>query len=69
MNRDESKYRKRMGRPPWTNYYDAKVDTRISAADNNELNRLAERYGVPRSTIVRKALQDFIKFNKEDREK
>lgn len=69
MNRDESKYRKRAGRPPWTNYYDAKVDTRISAADNNALNRLAEQYGVPRSTIVRKALQDFIKFNSESIER
>lgn len=66
---DESKYRKRgPGRPPWTNYYDAKVDTRISAADNNALNRLAERYGVSRSTIIRKALHDFVKFNSEDKE-
>lgn len=66
---DESKYRKRVGRPPWTSYFDTKVDTRITAADSNALDRLAEQYGVNRSTIVRKALQDFIKFNSnEDKE-
>lgn len=69
MARDESKYRKRgPGRPVWTNYFDAKVDVRLSAKDNNALNRLAERYGESRSNIMRKALQDFIKFNSEDKE-
>lgn len=68
MGKDESKYRKRgPGRPPWTNYFDTKVDTRITAKDSNALDRLAEQYGVNRSTIVRKALQDFIKFNSEDK--
>lgn len=66
---DESKYKKRgPGRPVWTNYYDTKVDTRITAKDSNALDRLAEQYGVNRSTIVRKALSDFIKFNSEDKE-
>lgn len=72
MSRDESKYKKRgPGRPPWTNYYDTKVDTRITAKDSNALDRLAEQYGVNRSTIVRKALSDFIKFNsnKDEEEK
>ncbi len=65
--RDESKYKKRgPGRPVWTNYYDTKVDTRITAKDSNALDRLAEQYGVNRSTIVRKALSDFIKFNSND---
>lgn len=67
MSRDESKYRKRgPGRPVWTNYFDTKVDTRITAKDSNALDRLAEQYGVSRSSIVRKALQDFIKFNTND---
>lgn len=67
MSRDESKYRKRgPGRPVWTNYFDTKVDTRITAKDSNALDRLAEQYGVNRSTIVRKALQDFIRFNTND---
>lgn len=69
MSRDESKYKKRgRGRPVWTNYFDTKVDTRITASDSNALNKLAEQYGVTRSTIVRKALQDFIRFNTEDKE-
>lgn len=66
MSRDESKYKKRVGRPPWTNYFDTKVDTRITAKDSNALDRLAEQYGVSRSAVVRKALQDFIKFNTND---
>lgn len=67
MSRDEIKYRSRgRGRPVWTNYFDTKVDTRITAKDSNALDRLAEKYGVTRSTIVRKALQDFIKFNEQD---
>ena len=69
MSRDESKYRKRgRGRPVWTNYFDTKVDTRITAKDSNALDRLAEKYGVTRSTIVRKAIHDFIRFNTEDEE-
>lgn len=64
---DESKYKKRgPGRPNWSYVYDTKVDTRITAADSNALDRLAEQYGVNRSTIVRKALSDFIKFNSND---
>lgn len=65
---DESKYRSRKGPKPWNSLYESKVDTRISAADNNALNRLAEERGVSRSTIIRKALHDFIKFNTDDKE-
>lgn len=69
MSRDESKYKKRgRGRPNWSYVYDTKVDTRITAADSNALNKLAEQYGVNRSTIIRKALHDFIRFNTEDKE-
>lgn len=67
--RDENNYKKRKtGRPNWCYSYDTKVDTRITAADSNALDRLAKQYGVNRSTIVRKALKDFIKFNSEDKE-
>lgn len=66
---DESKYKsKGPGRPNWCYSYDTKVDTRITAKDSMALDRLAEQYGVNRSTIVRKALADFIKFNSEDKE-
>lgn len=70
MGTEEDKYKKRgRGRPNWCYSYDTKVDTRITAADSNALDRLAEQYGVNRSTIVRKALKDFIKFNSnEDKE-
>lgn len=65
-NVDESKYRKRKGPKPWNNLYQTKVDTRISSETNDGLNRLADRYSVSRSTIVRKALEDFIRFNEGD---
>lgn len=68
MSRDESKYRSRKGPKPWNSLYESKVDTRISAADNNALNMLAEQHGVSRSVIIRKALHDFIKFNTEYKE-
>lgn len=68
-NVDESKYRKRKGPKPWNNLYQTKVDTRISSETNDGLNRLADRYSVSRSTIVRKALEDFIKFNECDTRK
>lgn len=65
---DESKYRTRKGPKPWNNLYQSKVDVRLSDKDNNALNRLAERYGESRSTIMRRALKDFIRFNSEDKE-
>ena len=62
---DTSKYRKRVGRPPWTNYYDTKVDVRITADEDKMLNELSAQHGETRSTIMRKALKDFYKFNTE----
>ena len=67
MRDDKQRYKKRVGRPPWTNLYDTKVDVRITAAENKMLNELSERHGETRSTIMRKALTDFYKFNTEDR--
>lgn len=67
MSRDESKYRKRgPGRPSTSYLYDTKVDTRISAKQSSALDRLAAEHEVSRSDIVRKALDDFIKFNTVD---
>ena len=68
MSRDGSKYRTRKGPRPWDAMYETKVDTRISSETNNGLNRLANRYGVSRSTIVRKALEDFIRFNEGEKQ-
>lgn len=65
-NVDENKYRKRKGPKPWNAMYESKVDTRISSETNNGLNRLADRYDVSRSALVRKALEDFIRFNEGD---
>lgn len=45
--------------------FTGKCDTRLTAAEDSALDRLAERNGVSRSTIMRKALQDFIKFNED----
>lgn len=63
---DESKYRSRKGPKPWNSLYQSKVDVRLSDKDNDALNRLAERYGESRSTIMRRALKDFIIFNNGD---
>lgn len=62
---DGSKYKKRIGRPPTSYIYDTKVDVRITAAENKMLNELSEKHGETRSTIMRKALADFYRFNTE----
>lgn len=67
MERDTQRKRK-VGRPAWTNLYDTKVDVRISAKEDRMLNDLSTRHGVSRSTIMRKALNDFYKFNTLDEE-
>lgn len=45
--------------------YDTKVDVRITTAENKMLNELSEKHGETRSTIMRKALADFYRFNTE----
>lgn len=45
--------------------YTGKCDVRLTADEDNTLDRLAERNGVSRSTIMRKALADFARFNEE----
>lgn len=65
MSWDGSKYKKHIGRPSTSYVYDTKVDVRITAAENKMLNELSEKHGETRSTIMRKALSDFYKFNTE----
>lgn len=43
-----------------------KCDVRLTAQEDLELSRLAEKNGVTRSEIVRKALRDFIMFNSSE---
>lgn len=43
-----------------------KCDVRLSAQEDLELSRLAEKNGVTRSEIMRKALKDFLAFNNEE---
>ena len=45
-----------------------KCDVRLSAQEDLDLTRLAERNGVSRSEIMRKALKDFLRFNSESEE-
>lgn len=40
-----------------------KCDVRLSKQEDLDLTRLAERNGVTRSEIMRKALKDFVRFN------
>lgn len=66
MTREEWRHKKRRGRPRWSGEYDNKVDVRLSAEENRNLNRLAEKNEVSRSEIMRKALKDFVRFNTEE---
>lgn len=43
-----------------------KCDVRLSKQEDLDLTRLAERNGVTRSEIMRKALRDFVKFNSNE---
>lgn len=60
-NNDRNRERERYHRDVYT----GKCDVRLTAEENNALDRLAERNDVSRSTIMRKALADFIKFNED----
>ena len=48
--------------------YTGKCDVRLTSEEDSMLDRLAERNDVTRSTIMRKALRDFYKFNSRDDE-
>lgn len=51
------------GRPLNNKGFVGKCDVRLSAEEDSILNTLAERNGVSRSDVVRRALADFWKFN------
>lgn len=65
-NTDEYGRKRKVGRPPWTNVFDTKCDVRITAEENRMLQELADHHDTSRSTIMRKALRDFYKFNTEN---
>ncbi len=43
-----------------------KCDVRLTKQEDLELSRLAEKNGVTRSDVMRRALADFLKFNNDD---
>ena len=60
--------RKRVGRPVSIGYkgqnvFTGKCDVRLTTEEDSALSRLAERNGVSRSEIMRKALKDFVRWN------
>jgi hypothetical protein len=58
---------KKPGRPVTGKYaYSGKCDVRLSRQEDAALTDLANRNGVTRSDIMRKALKDFIKFNSSE---
>ena len=54
------------GRPNDKKSYSGKCDVRLSTQEDAMLNSLANRNGVSRSDVMRKALRDFWKFNSKD---
>lgn len=62
--------RKKIGRPEGSGKrggqtYHGKCDIRLSKEEDSMLSRLAERNGVTRSDVMRRALRDFARFNSE----
>ena len=63
--------RKKMSKPNGGGYrgtdvFTGKCDVRLSAKQDNTLSRLADRYGVPRSEVMRKALDYLAKWCEEE---
>lgn len=54
------------GRPRYTGERVSKCDVRLNAEENAMLDRLAEDNDVSRSDVMRKALKQFYRYNKED---
>lgn len=48
-----------------TDMFTGKCDVRLTTKQDNALSRLAERYGVARSDVMRKALDDYVRWNEE----
>lgn len=62
----EKRHVKKPGRPKYSSLYSGKCDVRLTAEENSMLNHLAELNEVSRSDVVRRAIKDFYKFNRED---
>jgi hypothetical protein len=68
---DEGKGRRTVRKPvdilsKGNTVYTGKCDVRLSSEEDSALSRLAERNGVTRSEVMRKALRDFVKFNTDE---
>ena len=68
---DEGKGRRTVRKPvdiltKGNTVYTGKCDVRLSSEEDSALSRLAERNGVSRSDIMRKALRDFVRWNEEE---
>lgn len=46
--------------------YSGKCDVRLSHEEDAALTRLAERNGVTRSDVMRRALRDYYRFNTDE---
>lgn len=62
----DKQYKQGPGRPKWSGERTAKCDVRLNSEEDFMLQELSERNDVTRSTIMRKALRDFYKFNTHD---
>ena len=60
---DERYFKRKPGRPRWTGERVSKCDVRLNKEEEMMLDMLAARYEESRSTIMRKALRDFFKYN------
>lgn len=58
----------RQSKNKYSKAFSGKCDVRLTKKENDMLNYLAEINDVTRSTVMRKALKDFYRFNtdKED---
>lgn len=69
MKDNERRHKRKVGRPRWSGEYENKCDVRLSAEENDALNKLAEKNEVSRSDVMRRALRDFVMFNSEEYDK
>lgn len=60
------RYEKRRGRPRWSNVYEGKCDIRLDREELEMLQELSDRNETTKSSVMRKALRDFYKFNTEE---
>ena len=60
------RYEKRRGRPRWSNVYEGKCDIRLDKEELEMLQELTDRNETTKSSVMRKALRDFYKFNTEE---